>query len=423
MSEIGVKLTGDNSEYRDMLSDSVEKGGEFAEHIADHVGKKLYGLRDVSHVVSNALGLNLEHIAEDAARLFSGMSKDEEEFYKKSSDLSTQAADAAIKNMRDQASEETRYQLLLKERDAALSRINQRNEESISVADAESKVREKLGHAVETMSNFELARAIQNDALVQKALAQEKERAATLSANETDRITAEKAIADLKIADTARAKADQDRFTQGEKDAADNRKQHDADQLKALEAADKVTKGIFETQSKEAEANEKLILQARARAVAESSVASEFDRQLATILKMKPGGGASAFGAPDPQLVAAREALRNAENASSDQVANPDYARNLLQAQLLVTNLESGINRGRGFDYQGAADAAFGSRQQNAAARASAEAAAAAKENARISRNIDVRLNDFFGSFGRNIPSLADSSYPTYGGSSSDVDG
>lgn len=115
--EIGIKLTGDNSEFRGMLESSDREASKFSAQIADKVADKFMGMRDISTAVATALGLNLQNIAENVARVFTGMTKQEEEAFKKLEQLTEQASEAAIKNMRAMASEETKYNLLLQERD------------------------------------------------------------------------------------------------------------------------------------------------------------------------------------------------------------------------------------------------------------------------------------------------------------------
>ncbi len=111
MSEIGVRLTGDNAEFKRMLADSDAAALKFGTKIAGHVGDKLYGLRDVSRAVATALGLNIENIADHLARSLSGMSKAEEEAYKRSETLGKQIADQSIANARARLTEEQKYQL------------------------------------------------------------------------------------------------------------------------------------------------------------------------------------------------------------------------------------------------------------------------------------------------------------------------
>lgn len=112
-SEIGVRLSGDNTEFKKMMSESAEKAGEFSTKIAEKIGDKLYGLRDISHVVATALGLNLEKIAENLARALAGMTEGEQEIYKQLDELSKKTADNNIAAMRSRLTEQQKYQLAL----------------------------------------------------------------------------------------------------------------------------------------------------------------------------------------------------------------------------------------------------------------------------------------------------------------------
>jgi hypothetical protein len=123
-SEIGVRLTGDNADFRSMLDQSAEDAGKFGGKITSKLADKVLGLKDVSTAVATALGLNLENISQNIARVFSRMSKESEEAFKKLSDVSSQAADASIKNMRATLTEEQRYQLALQERDRLQKQID-----------------------------------------------------------------------------------------------------------------------------------------------------------------------------------------------------------------------------------------------------------------------------------------------------------
>ena len=112
MADISVKLNGDNSNFKRMIDDSSQAAGTIAGQIA-----KKFELKDLGKTMATALGINIQNMAEQVARFFTGMTKDEEEAYKRSAELSTQAADAAIKNMRATLSEEQRYLLAIQERD------------------------------------------------------------------------------------------------------------------------------------------------------------------------------------------------------------------------------------------------------------------------------------------------------------------
>jgi hypothetical protein len=66
--------------------------------------------------LATALGLNIQNISQQLARIVTGMSKEMEAAYKALEASSDKLARASIANMRDQASEETKLKLLLLER-------------------------------------------------------------------------------------------------------------------------------------------------------------------------------------------------------------------------------------------------------------------------------------------------------------------
>lgn len=152
-SEIGVRLAGDNSHFRAVMADSVERAGKFGGEIAGKVSGKLFELRDVSNTIAAALGINLRDISENLARTFIGFSKAEEEALKQLEVLSGQVADANIRNARALLTEEQRYQLAIQERDRLLREIadNQgRNAvELVAQKNAELKLAERTAEIAE----------------------------------------------------------------------------------------------------------------------------------------------------------------------------------------------------------------------------------------------------------------------------------
>ncbi len=91
--------------------------------LAGAMEHRLLGARHVASVVAVALGLNIEEIAKKVARLWTGVSEEEEAALKKLEDVSTRAADSHIAAMRAQLSAEKRYQLALQEREQLTYRI------------------------------------------------------------------------------------------------------------------------------------------------------------------------------------------------------------------------------------------------------------------------------------------------------------
>lgn len=157
--EIGVRLAGDNSHFRSVMADSVERAGKFSGEIAGRVGGKLTELKDVSNTIAAALGLNLASISENLARTFSGVSKAEEEALKQLETLSAQVADANIKNARALLTEEQRYQLALQDRDRLLKAIAD-NDGRNATALARQKLDElKLAEKIAEIQTFELKQA------------------------------------------------------------------------------------------------------------------------------------------------------------------------------------------------------------------------------------------------------------------------
>lgn len=93
--------------------------------IGKAVHKKL-GLQDAFKSFVGAIGIDVKTIADGLARLITGVSKDEEEAFKELGELSDKVTEANIKNMRANLTEEQRYQLALRERDALMKKISER---------------------------------------------------------------------------------------------------------------------------------------------------------------------------------------------------------------------------------------------------------------------------------------------------------
>jgi hypothetical protein len=75
--------------------------------------------------LATALGLNIQNISQQLARIITGMSKEMEAAYKALEASSDKLLRVTIANMRDQASEETKLKLLLLERQRLNERISQ----------------------------------------------------------------------------------------------------------------------------------------------------------------------------------------------------------------------------------------------------------------------------------------------------------
>ena len=117
-SEVSTRLTADNSQFRSVMNET--------ERVAERAGKSIFkklDLRIAMYAVASAIGLNIQSIAENLARVWSGVSKELEEAYKRIDTASKAAADNAIADLRDQAKEETKLKLLLLERERIQKRL------------------------------------------------------------------------------------------------------------------------------------------------------------------------------------------------------------------------------------------------------------------------------------------------------------
>lgn len=163
---VGVRLTGDSSAYKAMLRDAVGEATKFGGDIAGKVGGKLFELRDVSQAIATALGINLVTIAENIARMVTGISKEEEEAFKALGAASDRATEAAIKNMRATLTQEQRYQLALQERDRLAKAIAENEGRTARDLLKQAQDRLKLEEQTAQIQEFEMKR---RDELVKKA--------------------------------------------------------------------------------------------------------------------------------------------------------------------------------------------------------------------------------------------------------------
>jgi len=118
-----VKLGADTSEFKGQIAGaastfrntfSPEAGGRIGEEFARAFNRKI-GLGDVARAALVSLGIDAKSIAENIARAWTGVSKEEEEALKRIGDLSEQVADEEIARARDRLSAQKRYQLLLQD--------------------------------------------------------------------------------------------------------------------------------------------------------------------------------------------------------------------------------------------------------------------------------------------------------------------
>lgn len=122
MSDINIRIGGDNSDLRSVLNDSEKQvtksfgGMTSAANLTGQSMLKRLDIRAGVAAIAAAIGFDVRSIADTISRFITGMSRETQEALKQIAALSRANADATIANMRQMASEETKYQLLLKER-------------------------------------------------------------------------------------------------------------------------------------------------------------------------------------------------------------------------------------------------------------------------------------------------------------------
>ena len=99
--------------------------------------QKSFGLSKGLSTLAVALGVNMQSIAESLSRLFTGVSKDEEDALKKLEDVSTQNADSFAALMEARRTDEENLQVLLQKRISLERQVNSLSGSS----DTESQVR------------------------------------------------------------------------------------------------------------------------------------------------------------------------------------------------------------------------------------------------------------------------------------------
>lgn len=481
INELGVRLTGNNSEYLGMLSDSAEKSGEFAGRIAEKVGEKLYGLRDISHAVATALGLNLEKIGENVARYFTGLTKEEEEAYKKSETLQDQIYEKQRKLAEMQLSDADRRNALIQDEARLQAFVDDARitsgKKQLEVDEAKIKLldlgieRAALEAAMAKVADAERAKALDERRNTLAALGDIEHKAALSKLDDihkeaalTAEIYALKKVILLASQDEAQQKRLNAELTQRQAELesiqAKNRTEHVKDlkeinkikfeslpieeQILTYQESMKTLQREIKTGLKEGRdttqdqlsllqnqetVNKLLITQATERKAAETSVTTEFQRQLRAIQQMTaektPGGLRSNNSA---QISAAEAALKRAEQASQDPVANPNYIRDLYSAQLNLSDIQAGGKPGSINLDAASLSAGFGPTSSNAQVKILKDLAEAGRQQSsyagKTSAGVRALVGVIVGKGSGSPETLDNSPYPTYNtGTSSDIDG
>lgn len=159
-----VKLGADTSEFRGEIAKAGAEvgktlGDEGGSNAGERFGKafmKKINLDKAFKSLVGAVGIDVSNIAESIARLWTGVSKEEEANWKKLEELSDRVADANIKALQASLTEEKKYQLALRERAGALARIAD-IDKSTAKGQVETKEQElRLAQALETISAHRL---------------------------------------------------------------------------------------------------------------------------------------------------------------------------------------------------------------------------------------------------------------------------
>lgn len=125
-SEISARLNGDNSNFRSMLNQS-----ELAAKQSFGRLTKNLDLRDASRTMAAAVGLNIDSIAENFARMWTGVTKEAEDALQKIADISDKITELRLKRMEDRRTTGQQIQFLEKE---ALGLAQQRAEIEKSIS-------------------------------------------------------------------------------------------------------------------------------------------------------------------------------------------------------------------------------------------------------------------------------------------------
>src|SRR5205809_867926 len=94
-SDLQFSVGIDGSTIDKGASEVDKKIGELTKSVT-----KSFEFRDVGRTLATALGINLEKIAENVARWFTGMSKQEEASFKELESVSDKLTETTLKNIR-----------------------------------------------------------------------------------------------------------------------------------------------------------------------------------------------------------------------------------------------------------------------------------------------------------------------------------
>lgn len=199
-SEITARLNGDNSNFRSMMNSS--------ERIAEQGFKRLtknLDLRDASRTMAAAVGLNIDSIAENFARMWTNVTKEGEEALKRIAEISDQILELRNKRMEDRRT--TGQQIITLEREAnGLTQQREAIEKRIAFLKTRTGVSAQLDKAELDLKENEYAIEKNISALTDARKKAQKETNAELEKffDEVEKLSAEREKSDeqaLKVAE------------------------------------------------------------------------------------------------------------------------------------------------------------------------------------------------------------------------------
>ena len=169
-SEVSTRLTADNSQFRSVMNET--------ERVADRAGKSIFkklDLRAGMFAVAAAIGLNINSIAEKAARVWLGFSKEQEESLEKLVESTRRAADAQVAQLeRARAAHEKNAQAradnVQRERTLVLDAIAESERQEMAAKEAAAKLESEAGFAADLAWVKEQDRIAASKKLKEKAL-------------------------------------------------------------------------------------------------------------------------------------------------------------------------------------------------------------------------------------------------------------
>jgi len=194
-------LSLDATRFKQALTNATADVGT----AGSQMGKTLhrsFGAQNIAKGILMGIGLgSVEKAVDHIARLWTGMTDDLEKSYKKIADSSDASTERTIDNMRKMASEEVKYQLLLKER----AKLTDRPGESFQAQGP--GLLESMARAAGAFPQNPLSLALAEYADRLAAVRKEENEVGLFNAREDDKAKAERVASEIAEADKKRAEA------------------------------------------------------------------------------------------------------------------------------------------------------------------------------------------------------------------------